>query len=176
MIALPIVRAQLDGVHLELGNSSGSELAYSIEDIGGDSVPATGASVIYRFAPGRYKVSCAADFVAFEVVDPAGFYKPSACADPGSGTTGSIDYAQGATGLRGTPIQVARRQLRGLLPGDAVELGGYPLAAASLASPTVVVIRGGVVLAVLTYESDGNGGWLASTMRTCAGADITLPS
>jgi hypothetical protein len=175
-IVLPIVRAQRDGVHLKFSNTSGKELAYSVEDVGGDSVPAAGLSVIERFAPGTYKVSCAADLLAFEVVDPAGFYTPAACADPGSGTTGTSDYVQGATGLRGTPIEVARRQLRGLAPGDVVELGGYPLAPASLASPTVVVIRQGVVLAVLTYEADGKGGWLASTMRTCAGADITLGS
>ena len=175
-IASPVIRAQADGVHIRFENTSGSAQPFTIEDIGGSDVPIGGGSFTYLFGPGRYQVSCAGDLVGFEVVDPAGFYKPAACADAGSGTTGTSDYVEGATGMRGTVLEVARRQLAGLAPGDVVEQGGYPLASSADVPSVVVVVRNGVVLAVLTYARDGHGGWLLDTMRTCAGAEVTVVS
>jgi hypothetical protein len=175
-IAAPVIRPQADGVHIRFENSSGSAQPFTIEDVGGSEVPVEGGSFTYLFGPGRHELSCAGDLVAFEVVDPAGLYRPAACADTGSGTTGTSDYVEGATGMRGTVVEVARRQLGGLAPGDVIQQAGYPMASGVGAPSVVVVIRHGVILAVMTYSPDRHGGWLLDTMRTCAGSEITVIS
>ena len=172
-IVVPVVRAQPDGVHVRFDNTSGAVLDYSIEDVGGDSVPVAGGSFTFTFGPGDYKLSCAKDLVSFEVVDPAGIYKAAACADPGSGTTGTSDYGQGATGARGKVLDVARRQVRGLVAGDVVELAGYPQATGDR---LVRVVHGATVLAVLSYADDGHGGWLLVREHSCAGSHIRVAS
>ena len=130
----------------------------AIEDVGGDSVPGRAAARSSNaFAPGTYKVSCAADLVAFEVVDPAGFYTPAACADPGSGRPAR------ATTSRARPGCAGRRIAGGATPAPRARarVTWSNLAATRwrrvLASPTVVVIRQGVVLAVLTLRSRRQG-------------------
>lgn len=170
-IVVPVVRAQPDGVHLRFDNTSGIALDYSIEDVGGDSVPIAGGAFTFLFAPGTYRLSCAKDLVGFEVVDPAGIYNAAACADPGSGTTGTSDYGQGATGMRGTVLDVARRQVRGLTAGDVIELAGYPQAKGDR---LVRVVHGTTVLAALTYADDGHGRWLLGTVRMCLGSHLKV--
>jgi hypothetical protein len=171
VIAMPVVLAQLDGVHLRIGNASGIELPFDIEDVGGSSVPVAGGSFTYGLEPGTHRVSCAADLVAFEVVDPIALYKRTECAGSASGTTGVSEFVDGARGLRGTLLDVARRQLLGLHPGDVVERAGYPQATGDA---QIRVVRGAEVLAVLSYHDDGAGGWLLGGTRMCPGSDLTI--
>jgi hypothetical protein len=177
VIPTPRVKAAADGVHVHVTNASTGTIDYGIDDLFGggfgDSLPPEGGTFAYAFGPGEYRLSCGAATATFAVVDPDGFYTPATCSDPGSGTIGSWDYAEGATGARGSLIDVAGKQLRGLKPGDVLEHAGYPEAAGA---QLVRVVRDGEVLAVLTFTDDGHGGWLISTMRSCSGSDLTIAS
>ena len=176
-IATPVVRASVDGVHLRFRNTSGHSLEFGIDDetglaVLGDSIPAEGAVFVYTLGIGPWQIHCAEGATRFAVVDPDGLYRSVAlgCADA-SGTTGSVDYGEDARGLRGSLLDVARLELRGLQPGDIVERGGYPAAADQ---QLVRVVRGGQVVAVVTYAEDGRGGWLPGGAQACKGSNVTV--
>ena len=102
-VSTPTVQAQPDGIHLLVENTSGQLLDFGIEDetgltLEGDSVPGTSGAYTYDLAPGTYRFTCNASVVPFTVVDPAVHYvSPQlSCATPGSGTTGTTDFAPGA--------------------------------------------------------------------------------
>ena len=178
-VAIPRVRARPDGVHLQFTNSSGGDLAFSIDEAGGlallgDSVPTAGGEAVETFAIGDYLVTCGGEGAPFTVVDPDHAYVPAqlTCAGDagGSGTSGSTDYGPGATGPHGSPVEVARLELRGLQPNDVVEPAGYPRAAGD---QLVRVVRDGQVIAVVAYMADGSGGSLLGGTSSCAGSGIT---
>lgn len=176
-IGTPRVRARPDGFHIRFTNTSGGALPFGIDDASGlpmlgDEVPAEGGAFVYALGIGAYRVSCGGAPTAFAVVDPDGIYTSTelGCGN-GSGTTGTLDYGQEARGPRGSPLDVARMELRGLEPGDLVERAGYP---ASDGDRLVRVVRDGQVVAVLAYADDGHGGWLIGTTRTCPGSRITV--
>jgi hypothetical protein len=135
-------------------------------------VPGVSGTYVYPFAPGGYQIDCNGSLTAFAVVDPDRFYTTPqlSCDVQGSGTTGGSDYGEGATGPRGPVLGIARMELRGLEPGDVVEHAGY---AAAVDDQLVRVVRDGMVVAVLGYSPDGQGGWLLVSTRTCPGSDIT---
>jgi len=175
-IPTPLVRAQADGIHIHFANTSGHELAFGIEDatglaLLGDSIPVVGGTFVYTFGTGSYQLTCGGTTASpFAVVDPDRLYAPAelGCA---SGTTGTSDYVAGARGPRGSLLDVARTEFRGLEPGDVVEHAGYPQAAGN---QLVRVVRHGEVVAVLEYTDDGHGGWLISVTRTCSGSNVTV--
>lgn len=170
VISAPVVRAQADGVHIQFANTSGRELTFGIADtFGGEPIPVGGRTVVYTFGPGTYRLTCAEAMRDVVIVDPDRHYTPTACAE-NSGTIGMTDHVSGATGLRGTLVDVARAQLRGLMPGDVVERAGYREASGE---QFVRVVRHGEVAAVLSYMDDGHGGWLIGQTRTCSGSDVT---
>lgn len=171
-VPTPLVRTQPDGIHIHFTNTSGRTLDFSIEDVGGDGFPVVGGTFVYTFGPGSYRLTCGGTQTAFAVVDPDRLYAPAelGCA---SGTTGTSDYGAGARGPRGSLLDVARTELRGLQPGDVVEHAGYPQAAGD---QLVRVVRQGQVVAVLGYADDGHGGWLIGGTRTCSGSNVTVVS
>ncbi|HEX5824373.1 MAG TPA: hypothetical protein VFY18_07955 [Candidatus Limnocylindrales bacterium] len=174
---VPFVRTQPDGIHVRFANGSGQPVDFGMDLASGlamlgDSVPAAGGTFTFTFGPGAYRLRCADTSGTFAVVDPDRLYRPTVpdCAS-GSGTAGITDYAEGATGPRGSVLDVARLELRGLDPGDIVERAGYP---AAIDDVLVRVVRGGRVVAVIKYLDDGHGGWLVGETRTCAGSDVTV--
>jgi len=169
-IGTPLVSTQPDGIHIHFTNTSGRALDFSIEDVGGDGFPVVGGTFVYTFGPGSYRLTCGGTQTAFAVVDPDRLYAPAelGCA---SVTTGTADYVAGARGPRGSLLDVARTEFRGLEPGDVVEHAGYPQAAGN---QLVRVVRHGEVVAVLEYTDDGHGGWLISVTRTCSGSNVTV--
>lgn len=174
-IPTPLVRAQADGIHIHFANTSGHELAFGIEDatglaLLGDSNPVVGGTFVYTFGTGNYQLTCGGTTASpFAVVDPDRLYTPSEVGC-GGGTIGTSDYAAGARGPRGSLLDVARTELRGLQSGDVVEHAGYPQAAGD---QFVRVVRHGEVVAVLGYADDGHGGWLLGGTRACSGSNIT---
>ena len=176
-IAVPRVRTRVDGIHVRFANASGQMLPFGVDDatglaMFGDSVPVEGGAFVYAIGTGVYRLGCGGPAVAFAVVDPDGIYTSTdlGCGN-GSGTTGTVDYAETARGRQGSVVDVARLELRGLRPGDLVEPAGYPAAAGER---LVRVVRAGRVVAILAYADDGHGGWLIGTTRTCPGAGITV--
>lgn len=176
-IAAPTVQAQVDGVHLLVENTSGQPLDFGIEDgtglaLQGNSVPGASGAYTYDLAPGTYRFACNTSIVPFTVVDPGAHYvSPQlSCATPGSGTTGTTDFAPGARGPAGPVLDVVRQQLRGIEPSDVVELAGY-LPANS--DRLVRVVRDGQVIAVVGATADGHDGWLIGAPRACPDSGIT---
>jgi len=176
-IPLPRVRARPDGIHVRFANVSGQMQPFDVDDatglaMFGDSVPIGGGVSVFTIGTGVYRLGCGGPSIPFAVVDPDGVYASSdlGCGN-GSGTTGTVDYAETARGRQGSVVDVARLELRGLRPGDLVEPAGYPAAAGER---LVRVVRAGRAIAVLGYADDGHGGWLISTTRTCPGAGITV--
>jgi len=176
-VQTPAVRTQPDGIHIRVANTSGRELAFAIMDAfgggSGSSVAVGGETFVYTFGTGSYRLTCGDAMSPFSVVDPDGLFTPTDCPAPGSGTIGTNDYQEGATGPRGALLDIARAQLHGLKSGDAVERAGYPEAAGD---QLVRVVRDGEVLVVLRYSDDGQGGWLLGVMKICSGSDVTIGS
>jgi hypothetical protein len=173
-IPTPLVRAQADGIHIHVANTSGTALDIQIEDASGapllgDMIPTAGGTFVYTFEPGAYQLICGTTRTPFAVVDPDRLYTPSEllCADQ---LAGAVDHAPGATGSRGSLLDIARKELRGLEPGDIVERAGYPRAAGD---QLVRVVRAGRVVAILQYADDGHGGWLLTGARTCSSSHVT---
>jgi len=173
-IPTPFVRAQADGIHIHVANTSGTALDVQIEDASGatllgETIPIVGGTFISTFGPGDYRITCGTTGTPFAVVDPDRLYTPSEllCADQ---LAGAVDHAPGATGSRGALLDIARKELRGLKPEDIVEQAGYPRAAGN---QLIRVVRAGRVVTILEYADDGHGGWLLTGTRTCSSSHIT---
>jgi hypothetical protein len=163
---------QPDGIHVYFANTSGGDLTFEIEDPSGvtsDPITAGGERFVFTFVPGRYDVSCGGAKATITVVDPDALYVSGVLSCDG-GTSGSLDYGPDARGPRGSLLAVARLELHGLRPGDVVEHAGYPL---GTGDQLVRVVRGGQLVAVIGYVSDGHGGWLLSGTHACEGSEIT---
>lgn len=177
MVDIPVVIAQDDGVHVEVVNVGKTALDLTIEHRQdgpqvGESVARAGSVLVESIPPGSYLVSCGGPSIEFTIVDPKDLYVPSVLACDvagGSGTTGSIDYAPDAVGPRGRLVDVARSELRGLRADDQVERAGYPAGAKHL----IRVVRDRQTVAALSYADDGQGGWLLTGSRACAGSGLT---
>ena len=172
------VRPQPDGLHLNVENETGTELAFSVEEsqTGGQGASAPTGSVDYVWSipPGKVFVKCTNDEAdpseiegaMFEVVDEEGVWVSTSLADSckeASMTT--ADYAIGAQGKEGGPVDIARRlfEKQGLRPGDVVESAGYPESDETI----VRVTRSGDVIATMSFLRDGAGGWLAENTTLC---------
>jgi hypothetical protein len=172
-IPMPLVRAQADGIHIHVANRSGTALDIQIEDASGatllgETIRVVGGTFIYAFGPGDYRLTCGATGTPFAVVDPDRLFTPSEliCADQ---LAGAVDHAPGATGSRGSLLDIARKELRGLKPEDIVEQAGYPRAAGN---QLIRVVRADRVVTILKYADDGHGGWLLAGTRTCDAVPI----
>jgi hypothetical protein len=176
-IPTPLVRTQADGIHIHFANTSGRTLDVAIEEASGaallgEAIPGVGGTHVYTFGTGSYQLTCGETLSTFAVVDPDRLYTPSElrCAGQSSST---VDYGEAARGPRGSLLDIARTELRGLEPGDVVEHAGYLHAAGN---QLVRIVRHGQVVAVLEYADDGHGGWLIGGTRTCSDSHVTTVS
>lgn len=185
-VLTPRVRPQRDGIHLRFENRAGKPLAYSVESRRGGGrgggVDAQGTDAVVPLPPGPLAVACfdpeASDDPSekerseVEVVDPLGLWTPSVLSSTcKTAVATTADYASGAEGEGGAPFEVTRRFLerRGVLEdGDIVEAAGYPEQKEAI----VRLARDGETLAVLEFMSDGEGGWLLSTVNACTGIGL----
>jgi hypothetical protein len=172
------VRPQPDGLHLEVRNDTGTELGFSAEDskTGGQgaSAPTGSANYVWPLPPGRLVVKCTngeadpseVEGAALEVVDERGVWVSTSLAERCTeASTSTADYAVGAQGEKGDPVDIARELFKkqGLEAGDVVEPAGYPDG-----DDTIVrVTRSGDVIATMSLLSDGAGGWLPENTTLC---------
>jgi hypothetical protein len=172
------VAAQPDGVHFRIRNSSGEARGFEVDGVGGDNAPALEGTAVWIIAPGPARIRCQsldpgadAEWAAFTVSDPAAVYVADGITcDVRS--SGIIDYAQSAPGEQGDPVDIARRHLHGIRPGDLVERAGYPATEVR----KVRVVRDANVIAVGTYAPAQDGGWLLSQVDTCSDAGLNWGS
>jgi hypothetical protein len=172
------VRPQADGVHLEVSNNTGEELAFSAEEskTGGQGASAPPGSVdyVWSLAPGKISVKCTNDEAdpsevegaIVDVVDEDGLWvSTSLTGSCKEASMSTADYALGAQGGKGDPVDIARRlfEKQGLEPGDVVEPAGYPESDETI----VRVTRSGDVIATMSFLSDGAGGWLPENTTVC---------
>jgi hypothetical protein len=172
------VEAQPDGVHVAVTNTGSERVSYTVGSlgperhlVGGDGAePGERKETVWQLPPGDATVSCnlvssggtdsspAADL---QVEDSRGSYVPVGMDCPLSSQIS--DYVEGAVGIEGDPVEVARQHLSGLEFDDVIERGGYP----DSDPPVVRVVRNGDVVASATFLSDGQGGWLIETLDVC---------
>jgi hypothetical protein len=180
-VLTPQIRPQPDGVHFRIDNRTGVHLGFEFRfgesGAGGDNAP-VGTSEITRsdVPPGDVLVTCwdfrgqpalpkdPDEFVTLAVVDEDGIWtSPNLdCGDAGW-VTGTGDYGEGAKGVVGDPVDLAKDHFQGLRATDLVRSVGYP----QEEQPVVGVVRDGTTIATAEYLSDGEGGWLLSTVSRC---------
>ncbi|MDQ4126773.1 MAG: hypothetical protein M3151_02255 [Actinomycetota bacterium] len=178
-VLTPVVKARPDGVHFVINNRLDAEVGYSFEGVdgggGGNGAPQGESEHVGGYPPGKVKVGCekppvdgvGTDYETLKVVDPQGFYKPVGLqCRGGMAAFGGPQYAAGAKGKEGDPVEMVRRGLSDRLQeGDTVESAGYP---ESQGSRTVRVVRDGRVVATVTFFRD-SGSWLEDATSSCAG-------
>ena len=90
---------------------------------------------------------------------------PEYCMTDAGGARGAtVDYASGAKGKKGDPVEIARREFpKKIREGDTIvaerSRNPYPMT-------TVRVIREGRVVAIIKYTRAG-GGWLKEDYMLC---------
>jgi hypothetical protein len=183
-VVTPVVRAQVDGVHVDVDNRTGAEVYVYRRidsDVGnlGAAAPGTTRAVSLD-GPGSWEVICTRpnrypteddDWVPLEVVDPDGLWISDRvdCERP---TATHPDYREdfeGGTpeGAPGDPVDLAREDVGGgggdLHPNDVFERAGYPES-----RPVFVrMVRDDRIVAVATYAEDGRGGWIFRGVTYC---------
>jgi hypothetical protein len=174
-----VVAAQPDGVHIAISNAGDIPVSFSIDGLGGDGVePGGRKETVWQIPPGEATVSCndvsdggsgVASSASLDVVDPNGLYLPAEleCASGEAYGSGG-DYIEGATGLAGDPVQVARDHVSGLEFDDLIQQAGYP----ESQLPVIRIVRDGAVVGKVTLRGDGSGGWLDDTVEGCSGAQF----
>ncbi len=166
------VRASADGVRFVVSGGAGWQ--FTVQDVNGNDGTLLGSDLTgltLRIPPGDVTVECTApgpstpSATPLRVEDPDGWYR-SVSLDPVSGscTTADALHGEGARGPAKDPVEFARSIVRDLQPGDTVERGGYPAD-----TGLVRVVRSGHVIGVITFEADGQGGWLLSGASLCGG-------
>jgi hypothetical protein len=177
-VATPRVRPQPDGLHLNVENDTGSELAFSVEEseTGGQGASAPTGSVDYVWSipPGKVFVKCTNEEAdpsevqgaELEVVDRDRLWVSTSLSETcKQASISTADYAVGAKGEMGDPVDIARKlfEKQGLEPGDVVEPAGYPDGDETI----VRVTRSGDVIATMSFLPDGADGWLPENTTLC---------
>jgi hypothetical protein len=172
------VRPQPDGLHLNVENDTGTELAFTVEEseTGGQGASAPTGSVdyVWPIPPGKVFVKCTSDEAdpsevqgaELEVVDEGGLWVSTSLAEScARASMSTADYAVGAEGEKGDPVDIARKlfEKQGLEPGDVVEPAGYPEGDETI----VRVTRSGEVIATMSFLPDGTGRWLPENTMLC---------
>jgi hypothetical protein len=172
------VEAQPDGVHVAITDEGDVPVSFSVGELGGDGAePGQRKETVWQLPPGNTIVSCSvasesgggvASSASLNVVDPAGSYVTAELDCPGAASSQISDYVEGAVGVQGDPVEVARQHFSGLEFDDLVERAGYP----ESEPPVVRVVRRGDVVASATFMLDGQGGWLLESLEVCYGVPI----
>lgn len=161
-----------DGVHINMDNRAGETV--SLNGTGRDFEEGI-TEQVSQIPPGDYEVACwplskhsgpEPDTQTILVTDPKGLWaRPGLTCPKGTPGTGSatLDYASGASGEKGDPIELARRVLRRMDTTDEVVTVGYPDAEFR----EVALIRDNKQIAHLSYSPTEDGGWLLGGYSAC---------
>jgi hypothetical protein len=177
------VDAQSNGVHIAVTDTGGEPVSFTVASlvlpshvVGGDGVkPGERKETVWQLPPGDASVSCSpksaggtdsVPIADLQVSDSSGLYVPIAMSCP---TSGQIpEFVEGAVGIQGDPVKISQKHLSGLEFDDTVERAGYP----NSEEPVVRVVRRGDIVALVTFRSDGQGGWLNDQLNVCTNLQI----
>jgi hypothetical protein len=173
-VLTPTVRPQPDGVHLDVQNETGSELAFKVEDRegGGGGFDIPGSSVM-DLHPGKARVACFDGYredpseipgEPLEIVDEDGVWVSSLLDCP-EAVSEVADYAEDAQGEQGDPAEIVRRYATDRDLAGNVERAGYVQGE----TPVFRLVSEGDVVASVELFADGEGGWLVSSVDRCSG-------
>lgn len=171
----PVVEARSDGVHVRVDNLAGEGV--SINGLGWDFEQGISEAVLST-PPGTLQIACwpyrdhngkEPDAVGLKITDPDGHWIPTEldCGD-GMISQSISDFAAGASGRKGDPVEIVRSALRGLEPGDAVERAAYP----DQDEPVVRIVRRERVIGVAGLSRSEEGGYLFGGFSSCADARL----
>jgi len=175
-VETPEVAAQADGVHLRVENAGAEDLGIQFETTGrGDNAALGTSNLLVPIAPGDERVRCLSSgddtggpggWQTITVTDPSGFYVSAEleCAG-GQVGTGISDYVPGAKGDPDPAVAAADYFADQMGTGDEVVAAGYP---EDPGSRTFVLRSDGVRIGSVSYEPDGQGGWLEGMTSSCA--------
>jgi hypothetical protein len=189
------VRAHRDGVHLRVDSPAEGEGMLLSDEWGYEPVPPGVNDLVLSVPPGEHRLTCVtpldtddpeevawpypsddewAALPTLTVVDVEGVWadRTLACDHP---TGYHHDYEWDMTdapvppGSKGALVDLAREDLPRELGedgvirrGDELGLAGYPDA-----TSTVRLARGGTVVALISYQPDGQGGWHLGGVEYC---------
>jgi hypothetical protein len=168
----PTVSASPDGVHFQVGNTTGAPASVVLESSAGDvasSVPSSGKSFVEPVPPGTAEVGCVVgtgpgeighpDLHALRVLDPDGLYASGELDCPG----GTISQEGLGEATEKSLLAQARKDLSAhMRASDELEPAGYPESAHHL----VKVARDGATIAVATYVYQ-QGSWVGISLSAC---------
>ncbi|HEV8564049.1 MAG TPA: hypothetical protein VGR41_03990 [Actinomycetota bacterium] len=175
-VETPEVAAQADGVHLRLENSGTEDLGIQFEATGrGDNAAVGTSNLLVPIPPGDERVRCfgpdddtgaPGGWQTITVTDPSGFYASAEleCAD-GQVGTGIGDYVPGAKGDPDPAVAAADYFADQMGSGDEVITAGYP---EDPAERMFVLRSDGAAIASVSYQPDGQDGWLQAMTSNCA--------
>ena len=167
MVMTPIVQAQPDGVHAVIHNVSDAEVLMQWEH-GGDGAPSGDSRRVVPIPPATLgsvvqtlttiSIRAIGGWASFEVLEPPGWVSTDLGYAEGA-VIGNLDHALDAEGVS-DPEADAREKAE----GAEVVQAGYAT------DEEIVVVAFDVddPVMVLTYHSDGNGGWLLNTTSRCS--------
>ncbi|MGH2700923.1 MAG: META domain-containing protein [Actinomycetota bacterium] len=172
----PSVDAQADGVHLQVDNRTGEGV--SMNGLGWDFSEGTSEAVL-SVAPGKVEIACwpysqhdgqEPSRTPLEVTDSGSYWVPPELECPKGDPVGSVtsDFAGGAPGLEGEPVELVRQEVSGLRPSDILEAAGYP----EQEQPAVRIVRDGDVVGVAGLTLTGEGGYLFGSFESCSSAGL----
>jgi hypothetical protein len=167
----PLAKPQRDGIHLEILNQTGKDLALEIGESDGEPVMGTNADrgtskEVLDLAPGAIWLRCSeGGWAQIEVVDEDDVWIEGTGATPGCETTvsGTSYFGPDSRGYP-TPAEAVREQFSAHFePGDVLEQVGYP----EEDTPTLSIVRDGVSVWGFQLVRDEAGGWIVDTDSRC---------
>jgi hypothetical protein len=171
------VRAQADGVHVQVDNRAGEFV--SINGVGLDFKKGVSEQTA-RAAPGELKVACwpgsmheepEPERQPVEIVDPDGHWVAAELECPRDKLAASaiLDYASDSIGIQGDPEDITRSKMEGLEDGDEITTVGYP----ESAPREIAIERSGETIALVSYSRAHKGGWFLDGYDTCDSSGIS---
>lgn len=178
-VETPEIRPQRDGVHIEIENTTDTELVYSVTGRDGrghgDGAAPGDTAVVSDVPPGQVEIAChrgATDpervaSATFRVTDEDGIWVSDVLdCQSGKAVAGTAFVLEGEGGM-GPPVEIVERQFEDhLRAGDVIEDAGYPEYRED-EEAVVSVMRDADVVAVVHFLSDGEGGWLRDSYEAC---------
>jgi hypothetical protein len=175
-VSTAAVRAQRDGLHVDMANTTGGEVHFTLErgssGGAGATAPPGRSEHVFPVGPGAWVVTCYAegggttDSARFELVD-TGVWVSTEIADCETPESSHGDPPRKVADDRGELPELARRGLEdavGLAAGDVVEPAGYP-------GQREAIFRArhdGRTIATVSFSPEEGGGWLEGETTTCS--------